>query len=93
MWEHLVVLCACEEMDRLLSKLAILRAHQSHPMMAFALLVFMFSMAGIPPLAGFLGSGSYLAAIEAQLYTLAIIGVISSVVAAFYYLNNKDYVF
>ena len=57
-------------------------------MMAFALFVFMFSMAGIPPLAGFFGKWFiFLAAIEAQLYTLAIIGVISSVVAAFYYLR------
>jgi len=63
-------------------------ASKSHPMMAFALLVFMFSMAGIPPLAGFFGKWFiFLAAIEAQLYTLAIIGVISSVVAAFYYLR------
>ena len=63
-------------------------ASKSHPVMAFALLVFMFSMAGIPPLAGFFGKWFiFLAAIEAQLYTLAIIGVISSVVAAFYYLR------
>ena len=57
-------------------------------MMAFALMVFMFSMAGIPPLAGFFGKWFiFLAAIEAKLYALAIIGVISSVVAAFYYLR------
>ena len=61
---------------------------KTHPMMAFALMVFMFSMAGIPPLAGFFGKWFiFLAAIEAKLYALAIIGVISSVVAAFYYLR------
>jgi NADH-quinone oxidoreductase subunit N len=57
-------------------------------MLAAALLVFMFSMAGIPPLAGFFGKlYIFLAAIEAQMYTLAIIGVVASVVGAFYYLR------
>ncbi|MBL6600808.1 MAG: NADH-quinone oxidoreductase subunit NuoN [Alphaproteobacteria bacterium] len=61
---------------------------KSHPMMAVALLVFMFSMAGIPPLAGFFGKWFvFLAAIDAGLYTLAILGVMASVVSAFYYLR------
>ena len=61
---------------------------KSHPMMAVALLIFMLSLAGIPPVAGFFGKlYIFLAAIEAQLYTLAIIGVIASVVGAFYYLR------
>ncbi|MBF0248233.1 MAG: NADH-quinone oxidoreductase subunit NuoN [Alphaproteobacteria bacterium] len=61
---------------------------KSHPGMAAALAVFMFSMAGIPPLAGFFGKlYIFLAAIEAQLYTLAIIGVLTSVVSAYYYLR------
>jgi NADH-quinone oxidoreductase subunit N len=61
---------------------------KSNPKMALALLIFMFSMAGIPPLAGFFGKlYVFLAAIEAQLYTLAIIGVVASVVGAFYYLR------
>jgi len=61
---------------------------KSHPMMALALAVFMFSMAGIPPLAGFFGKFYvFLAAIESGLYTLAVIGVLSSVVGAFYYLR------
>jgi NADH-quinone oxidoreductase subunit N len=48
----------------------------------------MFSMAGIPPLAGFFGKlYVFLAAIEAGLYTLAVIGVLTSVVGAFYYLR------
>ena len=48
----------------------------------------MFSMAGIPPLAGFFGkSYIFLAAIEAELYALAVIGVLTSVVGAFYYLR------
>ena len=61
---------------------------KSHPAIAAALLLFMFSMAGIPPLAGFFGKlYIFLAAIEAKLYSLAVIGVLSSVVGSFYYLR------
>ncbi len=61
---------------------------QTRPGMALALAVFMFSMAGIPPLAGFFGKlYVFLAAINAQLYTLAVIGVLTSVVGAYYYLR------
>jgi len=61
---------------------------KTHPMMALALAVFMFSMAGIPPLAGFFGKlYVFLAAVEAGLYVLAVIGVLSSVVGAYYYLR------
>ena len=61
---------------------------KTHPMMAFALLIFLFSMAGIPPLAGFFGKWYvFMAAIESGLYALAIIGVLASVVGAFYYLR------
>ncbi|MBT6095186.1 MAG: NADH-quinone oxidoreductase subunit NuoN [Rhodospirillaceae bacterium] len=61
---------------------------KSHPMLAAAMTVFMFSMAGIPPLAGFFGKlYVFLSAIEAELYGLAVIGVLTSVVGAFYYLR------
>jgi NADH-quinone oxidoreductase subunit N len=61
---------------------------KTNPMMAAMLAAFMFSMAGIPPLAGFFGKlYIFLAAIQAELYTLAVIGVLSSVVAAFYYMR------
>ena len=61
---------------------------KTHPVMALALAVFMFSMAGIPPLAGFFGKlYVFLAAIEAELYALAVIGVVASVLGAFYYLR------
>ncbi|TCT35209.1 NADH-quinone oxidoreductase subunit NuoN [Martelella mediterranea] len=60
----------------------------TNPVMAFVLTMLMFSLAGVPPLAGFFGKYFvFLAAIHAQLYALAIIGVLSSVVAAFYYLR------
>ena len=61
---------------------------RTRPMMALAMAIFMFSLAGIPPLAGFFGKFYvFLAAIEAELYTLAVVGVIASVVGAFYYLR------
>ncbi len=61
---------------------------RTRPGMAAALAIAMFSMAGIPPLAGFFGKlYVFLAAIESGLYTLAILGVVASVVGAFYYLR------
>jgi len=67
---------------------------KSHPMVALALAIFMFSMAGIPPLAGFFGKFYiFLPAIESGFYTLAVIGVLSSVVAAFYYLRIVQIVY
>jgi NADH-quinone oxidoreductase subunit N len=61
---------------------------QTRPGMALALAIFMFSMAGIPPLAGFFGKlYVFLAAIDAHLYTLAVIGVLTSVVGAYYYIR------
>jgi len=59
-----------------------------HPKMSFTLAVFMFSLAGIPPLAGFFAKlYVFKAAISAGLFGLAIVGVLSSVVAAYYYLK------
>ncbi len=58
------------------------------PAMALALAIFMFSMAGIPPLAGFFGKlYVFLAAVEQGMWPLAVIGVLASVVSAFYYLR------
>jgi NADH-quinone oxidoreductase subunit N len=56
--------------------------------MAFVLAMILFSMAGIPPLAGFFAKFYvFAAAIKAHLYALAVIGVLASVVAAYYYLR------
>ena len=61
---------------------------QTHPLLALAATMFMFSMAGLPPLAGFFGKFYvFMAAVHAQLYILAIIAVVTSVIAAFYYLR------
>jgi NADH-quinone oxidoreductase subunit N len=57
-------------------------------MAAEAIAILMFSLAGIPPLAGFFGKlYVFLAAIQAGLTWLAVIGVLTSVVGAFYYLR------
>ena len=56
--------------------------------MAFFLAMLLFSLAGIPPLAGFFAKFYvFLAAIKAGLYALAVIGVLASVVGAYYYLT------
>jgi NADH-quinone oxidoreductase subunit N len=61
---------------------------QNNLLMAFVLGTLMFSLAGIPPFAGFFAKFYvFLAAINAGFYTLAVIGVLASVVAAYYYLR------
>jgi len=59
-----------------------------HPLIALSLTIFLLSLAGMPPLAGFMGKFYVLsAAVKAQYYWLAVIGVLNSVVAAYYYLK------
>ncbi len=61
---------------------------RSHPALALAMAVFMFSLAGVPPMAGFFGKYFvFLSAVKAGMLPLAVIGVLASVVAAFYYLR------
>jgi NADH-quinone oxidoreductase subunit N len=61
---------------------------RTHPLMAFCLAMMMFSLAGIPPLAGFFAKFAvFTAAINANLVTLAVIGVVTSVIGAYYYLR------
>jgi NADH-quinone oxidoreductase subunit N len=61
---------------------------RTQPGLALALAIFMFAMAGIPPTAGFFSKlYIFLAAIDAKLTGLAVIGVVTSVVGAFYYLR------
>ena len=61
---------------------------RTNPAMAFFLAMLLFSLAGIPPLAGFFAKFYvFLAAIKAGLFTLAVIGVLASVVGAYYYLR------
>src|SRR5205085_1357981 len=61
---------------------------RTNPSMAFVLAMILFSMAGVPPLAGFFAKFYvFAAAVKAGLYPLAVIGVLASVVAAYYYLR------
>ncbi len=61
---------------------------QTRPFLAYGFAVLLFSMSGIPPMAGFFGKlVVFQAAVSAEMYWLAVLGVISSVVAAFYYLR------
>ena len=61
---------------------------RSDPFMAIVMAAAMFSMAGIPPLSGFFGKlYVFLAAVQAGLWPLAVIGVLTSVIGAFYYLR------
>jgi NADH-quinone oxidoreductase subunit N len=61
---------------------------KSNPILAFSFAILMFSMAGIPPLAGFFGKYFiFISAIDSGLISLAIIGLLSSVIGAFYYLR------
>ena len=61
---------------------------KNHPLLSLALLIILFSLAGIPPLAGFFAKFYiFKAVIEQSMYFLAIVGLLSTVVAAFYYLR------
>jgi NADH-quinone oxidoreductase subunit N len=61
---------------------------RTKPAMAFLLGAILFSLAGIPPLAGFFAKYYvFLAAVQSGLYVLAVIGVVTSVIGAYYYLR------
>jgi NADH-quinone oxidoreductase subunit N len=61
---------------------------KNHPLLSLCLLVILFSLAGIPPLAGFFAKFYvFKAVLEQSMYFLAIVGLLSTVVAAFYYLR------
>ncbi len=61
---------------------------KNHPMLALSFLIILFSLAGIPPLAGFFAKFYiFMSVIEVEMYTLAVIGLLTTVVSAFYYLR------
>jgi len=61
---------------------------KNHPLLSFSFLIVLFSLAGIPPLAGFFAKFYiFSAVIEESMYFLAITGLLSTVIAAFYYLR------
>ena len=61
---------------------------KQNPLLAVSFLIIMFSLAGIPPLAGFFAKFYvFMSVIESGMYTLAIVGLLSTVISAFYYLR------
>jgi NADH-quinone oxidoreductase subunit N len=67
---------------------------KKRPGLAFAMAVFLLSLAGIPPTAGFVGKlFLFQAAVGAQLYGLAIVGVLTSVLGVYYYLRVVVYMY
>ena len=61
---------------------------KNHPLISFSLLIILFSLAGIPPMAGFFAKFYVFAAvIKQEMYFLAIIGLLAAVISAFYYLR------
>ena len=61
---------------------------KNHPLMSFSLLIILFSLAGIPPLAGFFAKFYiFMSVVESQMYVLAVIGLVATVVSAFYYIR------
>jgi NADH-quinone oxidoreductase subunit N len=83
-----VILCLRRD-DKPVEELADLAGlSKTDPLLALAMTIFMFSLAGVPPLAGFFGKYFiFLAAVQANMAPLAVIGVLTSVVAAFFYLR------
>lgn len=67
---------------------------KKNPMYALGMLIFMFSLAGIPPLAGFIAKFQIImSAMKAQLYWLAIIGGLNSALACYYYMRVTIYMY
>ena len=61
---------------------------KQNPLLAISFLIIMFSLAGIPPLAGFFAKFYvFMSVVESGMYTLAIVGLLSTVISAFYYLR------
>ena len=86
MWACVMMMRQGETAQEEISGLAGLS--RTHPLFAFGMVILLFSMAGIPPLAGFFAKFYiFKAAIDAELFTLAVIGVLSSVLAAYYYIR------
>ncbi len=65
-----------------------------HPLLAASMSIFMFSLAGVPPMAGFMAKFYvFSAAVKAEYYWLVVIGVLNSAVAAYYYLRVLIYMY
>ena len=83
------IILSLKKSDRYVEKIIELNGlSKSNPVLSASIAIIMLSMAGIPPFIGFFGKFYvFFAAIESQLYLLAILGVLASVISAFYYLR------
>ena len=63
-------------------------ASKNHPLLCLGLLIVLFSLAGIPPLAGFFAKFYiFMSVVESEMYSLAIVGLVTTVLSAFYYIR------
>ena len=83
------ILLSLKKSDKYVEKIDELSGlSKTNPVVSVSLAIIMLSMAGIPPFIGFFGKFYvFIAAIESQQYILAILGVLASVISAFYYLR------
>jgi len=83
------IILSLKKTDKYVEKIIQLNGlSKSNPVLSASLAIIMLSMAGIPPFMGFFGKFYvFFAAIESQLYLLAVLGVLASVISAFYYLR------
>ena len=83
------ILLSLKKSDKYVDKIDQLTGlSKTNPVVSVSLAIIMLSMAGIPPFIGFFGKFYvFIAAIESQQYILAVLGVLASVISAFYYLR------
>ncbi len=83
-----IILCMRRNEMRVESITDLAGLSRTAPFLAYGMAILMFSMSGIPPMAGFFGKlAVFEAAVAQEYYVLAVIGIVTSVVAAFYYLR------
>ena len=76
------------EKEKFASRISLSGVSKNQPLVSLCLLIILFSLSGIPPLAGFFAKFYiFMAVIESEMYTLAIIGLLTTVISAFYYLK------
>ena len=77
-----------KKMDNIKRTFPIYLISKKHPLLSISLLIILFSLAGVPPLGGFFAKFYvFLAVVEQKMYVLAIIGLLTTVMSAFYYLK------
>ena len=87
--EHFLVLYLLKKDEQYKENISDLSGiSKKHPLLAISLLIILFSLAGVPPLGGFFAKFYvFVAVLEKEMYALAIIGLLTTVMSAFYYLK------